>query len=149
MRNDKYIEILRNMDSIYNENIELFHEMLRGLFKADNELRVFAEYYYKRDMPIEEVAQELGITHKEAKRRRQVIIDCIETMSEVFVLEYVEEKNIEKQNALQTGNEDIDVEVEIAALAKEIGKFDKRKKETQQREKVKYKKLKEYNATLF
>lgn len=149
MRNDKYIEILRNLDGIYNEHIELFYEMLKNLFKADNELRVFAEAYYKYGMPIKEVAQELGITQKEAKRRRQVIIDSLETMSEVFVLEYIEDKHVERQNALLTGNEDLDIEVEIAALRKEISKLDRRKKETRNRETVKYKKLKMANETLF
>ena len=149
MRNNRYIEILRNLEHINNEHIEVFHEMLNRLFELDNELRIFAKAYYKKELSIQDVAKELSITPKEAKRRRQVIIDSLETMSEVFVLEYIEDNDIEKQSVLLIGDEDIDAEVKLTALRKEISKLDRRKKETRNRRKIKHKKLEMANETLF
>ena len=148
MRNDKYIEILRNMNDIESEHIESFYSMLKYLFKANNELRLFAEEYYKKELPIKDVAEELQITIAEAKRRRQVIIESLETLSEVFVIERLEDKHLCNQ-LLGTGNEEIDLEVELASLRKEIFKIDTRKQEKRKRKPTKLANMEMVNEMMF
>lgn len=148
MRNDKYIEILRNMNDIESEHIESFYSMLKYLFKANNELRLFAEEYYKKELPIKDVAKELQITIAEAKRRRQVIIESLETLSEVFVIERLEDKHLCNQ-LLGTGNEEIDLEVELASLRKEIFKIDTRKQEKRKRKPTKLANMEMVNEMMF
>lgn len=133
MRNDRSLETLRNLDKMYNEHVEIMYDMLKMLFRKDNDIRKFAIAYYLDEMTIPQTSKNLNITIEECKRRRRVIKDSIEVMSEVFLLEYIEDEVFTKQNILLTGNEDTDITIEIATLKEELKYLDTRERETRDR----------------
>jgi hypothetical protein len=132
MRNDRYLEILRHSDSFTHEDAQVFHEVLR-LISFDREIREFFKEYANDNKTMKDIAKDLGITLKEAKRRRQVLFDTLDTVSEMLLLEKVEEVSMPTQSAMfeEVG----DMDLAIIQLKKNIDKIDLRKRETRHRKK--------------